>query len=88
MFYLIKLWKEPDDMIQDINSIIVYMRNDTIEQFVNNLHLNIEMEHSSDSLFISTVHSAKGLEWEHVYIIDVTTKDFPSIKQSFYEVTI
>ena len=88
--YLIKIWKENkeqniDNMIQDINSIIIYMKNDTIEQFVNNLHLTIEIEHTDHSLFISTVHSAKGLEWEHVYIIDVTSKDFPSIKPTFYK---
>jgi superfamily I DNA/RNA helicase len=90
--YLIKIWKDNKErnteMIQDINSIILYMRNDTIEQFINNLHLNIEIEHTNDSLFISTIHSAKGLEWDHVYIIDVTCKDFPSIKPGFYTDTL
>jgi DNA helicase-2/ATP-dependent DNA helicase PcrA len=88
--YLIKLWKENkeknmDCRINDINNLITYMGNDSIDVFISNLHLNIEIECMDDSLFLSTAHSAKGLEWEYVYIIDMNNKDFPSMKHCFYK---
>jgi len=87
--YLINIWKQNkeknlDTRINDINSMIHYIGNDSIEDFVSNLHLNIEICTTEDSLFLSTVHGSKGLEWEYVYIIDATSKDFPSIRKSFY----
>lgn len=88
--YLIVLWKDNkekniDSKTMDVNNLITYMGNDTIEQFISNLHLNIDIECMDGSLFLSTAHSAKGLEWEHVYIIDMNNKDFPSVKHSFYK---
>lgn len=88
--YLIQRWRDNKDKnlenkINDINNLITYIGNDTIESFIANLHLNIEIECTDDSLFLSTAHSAKGLEWEHVYIIDMNNKDFPSMKHSFYK---
>jgi len=31
-----------------------------------------------DYLVISTIHSAKGMEWDHVYILNVVDGSFPS----------
>ena len=87
--YLVKIWKENKESnietnINDINNLIMYLNNNTIEEFISNLYLNIEIEYIHDSIYLSTAHSAKGLEWDYVYIIDMNNKDFPSIKQSFY----
>ena len=87
--YLIKIWTDNHDKnikvkIDDVNKLIAFIGNDTIEMFVSHLHLNIEFDNNA-SIFLSTIHSAKGLEWEHVYIIDMNYKDFPSIKHSFYQ---
>jgi hypothetical protein len=38
-----------------------------------------------NKLYLSTVHGSKGLEWEHVYLLDVTNYDFPNIQKTFYE---
>lgn len=45
----------------------------------------------SEGIFISTMHSAKGLEFKHVFIIDLINGDFPSassidsMKQGIFE---
>ena len=88
--YLIKLWKDNKEKnietkINDVNKLILFMGNEPIDVFISNLHLNIEIDNNEECIFLSTAHSAKGLEWDHVYIIDVNCKDFPSIKHSFYK---
>ena len=37
-----------------------------------------------NSIYLTTIHGAKGLEWEYVYLIDVDSDNFPSIRQNFY----
>jgi DNA helicase II / ATP-dependent DNA helicase PcrA len=88
--YLIILWKDNrerniENKITDMNNLIIYLGNDIIETFISNLNLNIDIISTEDSLFLSTVHSAKGLEWDHVYIMDMNNNDFPSLKHSFYK---
>lgn len=88
--YLSELWiinreKDVEKRLLDITNLIMYMGNSSISDFISNLHLNIDIENSEDCLYLSTVHGAKGLEWEHVYIIDMNSKDFPNIRQSFYK---
>jgi DNA helicase-2/ATP-dependent DNA helicase PcrA len=34
--------------------------------------------HDEDYLILSTVHSAKGMEWDHVYILNVVDGSFPN----------
>ena len=89
--YLIKIWKKNnerniDEFISDINNIMYYiMDEDNVNTFINNLHLNVEIDTTDDGLSLSTIHSAKGLEWDHVYIVDMNNKDFPNIRHCFYK---
>ena len=88
--YLIFLWesngeKNIEIRKADMISLLVSKKTQNIEDFLNNIHLNLEIESYDDSLFLSTVHGSKGLEWEHVYIIDMDCKNFPSIRQAFYK---
>lgn len=94
--YLIRLYLEIiyknngdynfEKKITEIETLIDYFSETSIEDFIGNIYLdqydNCNME---DVLFLSTVHGAKGLEWDHVYLIDVTNNNFPFIRQSFYK---
>jgi DNA helicase II / ATP-dependent DNA helicase PcrA len=44
-----------------------------------------EIEGNLDNcLFLSTVHGAKGLEYDYTYIIDFNCNIFPSVRPKFY----
>jgi hypothetical protein len=92
--YLIYLWELNNDMRNtgnmeqrksDMISLLAFMNKQSIEEFINNIHLNLEIDNSEDSLFLSTVHSSKGLEWEYVYLLDMDCKNFPNIRQNYYK---
>lgn len=92
-FYLINLWElnnttksfNIETRKNDLISLLMFMNKQSIEEFISNIHLNLEIDSIEDSLFLSTVHGSKGLEWEHVYIIDMDCKNFPNIRQSYYK---
>jgi DNA helicase-2/ATP-dependent DNA helicase PcrA len=93
-FYLINLWEMNHNNSKNINlearkndlvSLLMFMNKQSIEEFISNIHLNLEIDTIEDSLFLSTVHGSKGLEWEHVYIIDMDCKNFPNVRQSYYK---
>ena len=88
--YLFMLWennneKNMDSRKEDLISLLVFMNKQSIDEFINNIHLNLEIDSIDDCLFLSTVHGSKGLEWEHVYIIDMDCKNFPNVRQAFYK---
>ncbi len=88
--YLVNLWtinneKNLDLREKDLLSLLSFMNKQSIEEFISNIHLNLEIDTIEDSLFLSTVHGSKGLEWEYVYIIDMDCKNFPNIRQSYYK---
>ncbi len=88
--YLEKLWtikKESnvEGKVADIYNLLNYLKNSSLEQFINDLYLNQEVETNLENvLYLTTIHGAKGLEWEYVYIIDVNSKDFPSVRPKYY----
>jgi DNA helicase-2/ATP-dependent DNA helicase PcrA len=92
--YLMNLWISNNDNSKNYNmenrekdllSLLSFMNKQSIEEFISNIHLNLEIDNIEDSLFLSTVHGSKGLEWEYVYIIDMDCKNFPSVRQSYYK---
>jgi DNA helicase-2/ATP-dependent DNA helicase PcrA len=88
--YLEKIWsvkhKNIDEYKNDILSLLYYLRNTSLIDFINNLYLTQEIESTYENvLYLSTVHGAKGLEWEHVYVIDVNHNDFPYIQFDYYK---
>jgi len=87
--YLEKLWsiknKNIEELRNDILNLLYYLRNSSLNNFINDLYLNQEIELLNNNvLYLSTIHGAKGLEWEHVYILDVTNYDFPNIQNEYY----
>jgi len=88
--YLEKLWTQKKEhnietKIMDIYNLLNYLKNSSLEEFINDLYLNQEVETNLDNvLYLTTIHGAKGLEWKYVYIIDVDCKNFPSIRCKYY----
>ena len=88
--YLEKVYKFNGDYnlekkMNEILALTEYFGETSIEDFISNIYLDQYEDFSMDDvLFLSTVHGAKGLEWKYVYLIDVTSKNFPCIKQNFY----
>jgi hypothetical protein len=69
----------------DIYNLINYLKNSSLEEFINDLYLNQEIETNLENvIYLGTIHSVKGLEADCVYIIDVNSKDFPSIRPNYY----
>jgi DNA helicase-2/ATP-dependent DNA helicase PcrA len=89
--YLEKLWSIPskiEENKKDILYLLYYLKNSNnsgLIDFIRDIYLNQEIETIHDnSLYCSTIHGAKGLEWDYVYIIDVNNTDFPNIQNDYY----
>ena len=99
IFYLQDLWKlnkqsnikgmkywNIEEKIEDTKTLLGFMNNQSsLEEFVNDLYLNHEVDAKyEESLYLTTVHGSKGLEWKYVYIIDMDSRNFPAIMPKFY----
>jgi DNA helicase-2/ATP-dependent DNA helicase PcrA len=87
--YLERLWlyknKNIEEQKNDILNLLYYLRNSNLVEFINDLYLNQEINNTYDNvLYLSTIHGSKGLEWDHVYLIDVNNIDFPNIQNGYY----
>lgn len=81
--YMEHFWSNENK--NDINNLLCYLKNYSLEEFINNLYLNQEVNPNSDEmLYLSTIHGAKGLEWNYVYIIDMNSRNFPFIRPKYY----
>jgi DNA helicase-2/ATP-dependent DNA helicase PcrA len=71
------------ERIEDIRRVAEYARDfDSVEQFLADMTLltNVpgeEVRSRKDRVILSTVHQAKGLEWDVVFIIWLIEKQFP-----------
>ena len=89
IFYLNELWKNKNYNIkivnQDINNLLSFIKNSNLKDCINDLYLHEDISTDNDSIVLSTIHSAKGLEWDDVYIVDLDNNEFPNIKSLYYE---
>ncbi len=86
--YLENEYLDYKDRKNDIKQLITFAEKyDKLEEFLAEATLqegytakNIEtgMEQKKDKVVLSTVHQAKGLEWENVFIINLSSGAFPS----------
>ena len=83
--YLSELWTKKKESnieakIEDIRTLLNFLNELTLDEFISELYLNIEIDaEEDDNILLSTVHGAKGLEWDYVYLIDMNSNDFPLI---------
>ena len=68
----------------DINHLINNFNSISIIDFINDIYLNQEVNNLENSIYLSTIHGSKGLEWKYVYIIDVSISSFYFIKSRNY----
>ena len=76
------------DKSLDIFNLINHLKNsthNTMNDFINDIYLNQEIETNNENLLcLTTIHGAKGLEWDYVYLIDMDASNFPSIRPKYY----
>ena len=84
--YFNNLWKDKNKY-QDLLNLLKYCKNasNDIINFINNIYLEYDNnEDNENSIYLTTIHGSKGLEWKYVYLIDVNINDFPFIKSKYY----
>ncbi|MFX1258152.1 MAG: ATP-dependent helicase [Promethearchaeota archaeon] len=94
--HLKKEFENYEDRLKDVNALRDFaFKFNSIREFLDDLNLiapeiskniNIlsekENKMNSDRLILSTIHKAKGLEWDIVFIISLCESLFPSQKNS------
>jgi DNA helicase-2/ATP-dependent DNA helicase PcrA len=92
LLFLEKIWSSKknnshlEDKIKDIHLLLSYLNTTNIQQFITELYLNQSIEINLDnSIYLTTIHGAKGLEWDYVYLIDVDSDNFPAIKTNYFK---
>lgn len=87
--YLMKNFENYEERKEDIEQLSNYSNNfKSTREFLSDLALltNVQAEdvveagEEGESIVLSTVHRAKGLEWSRVFIIGLTDGSFPSAK--------
>ncbi|MCX7846300.1 MAG: ATP-dependent helicase, partial [Dictyoglomaceae bacterium] len=84
--YLKRYYLDYYERIKDIEQLILLAeRYDNLENFLSELSLYtytgeriMEEEEEKDILVLSTIHQAKGLEWEVVFVMRLVQGEFPN----------
>lgn len=92
MNYLEKIWSSKnkfdshlDEKVNDIMLLMNYIASSNFKDFINELYLNQSIEANLDNtIYLTTIHGSKGLEWDYVYLIDVDSDNFPNVKTGYY----
>lgn len=92
LHYLEKVWSTKnkydshlEEKIKDILLLLSYLAYSTLKDFINELYLNQSIEANLDNtIYLTTIHGSKGLEWDYVYLIDVDSENFPNVKHGYY----
>lgn len=91
--YLYNHYPNAEDRIEDIEQMIRFaLKYTSLEQFISELSLQSvsggegeEREEDKERLILSTVHQAKGLEWDYVFVISLNDGRFPSARSDYKE---
>ncbi len=87
--YLKKTYENYEERKEDIEQLANYSNNfKSIREFLSDLALLsnvqaedvVEPDEDGETIVLSTVHRAKGLEWSRVFIIGLSDGSFPSAK--------
>ncbi len=84
--YLVQNFENPERRMEDIEGLREFIaRFDSMEEFLSETALLSNLDRTAesdgaeqDAIRLSTVHQAKGLEWDHVFVIWLTDGMFPS----------
>ncbi len=82
--YLRSFFDNPEERITDLNRFCdLSAKYESIEDVIAEFSLSEDFqarEGGGDAVTLSTVHQAKGLEWDTVFVISLKEGDFPYIK--------
>lgn len=73
--------KNIDYIINEIKEVLSKKSKKEIEEYLSLMSLNKSVDDDDEKIIISTIHSAKGLEWNNCYILNAEQGKFP-IKKS------
>jgi len=84
--YLISQYTDANQRLDDLEQLSVYADSyDSLNKFVDEVTLQegfgVKQEQGSedeDKLVLTTVHQAKGLEWESVFVMNMVESGFPN----------
>ena len=70
---------DPQKRIEDLKIVTEFIKqSENLEDFISLAAINDNNEPEEDkAVILSTIHSAKGLEWNNVIIAGITTNIFP-----------
>lgn len=84
-----KIQEEIDDRKQSLETLMSFIKNNTtIESFLNFVYNTTDKRKKTkdkDCVQLMTLHSSKGLEWKHVFIISIEDGKFPHTKSDLME---
>ena len=82
--YLMSKYSDYKQREEDLNQLAIFASNyESLEKFLSEVALqesfNIKSDErkNEDRIILSTVHQAKGLEWEVVFLMHLTSDSFP-----------
>lgn len=81
--YLKEKFTDYKNREEDLDQLAIFSASySSLDLFLNEISLQEnfsgrESTNREDSVILSTVHQAKGLEWEAVFVINMTDKSFP-----------
>jgi len=86
--YIYSAWPNAEMRIEDLGQMARFaLRYNSLETLISDLALqgvadtdSEETDRSDGKVILSTVHQAKGLEWDVVFIIGMNDGRFPSVK--------
>ncbi|MGB0756854.1 MAG: ATP-dependent helicase [Patescibacteria group bacterium] len=88
--YALATFENARDRLEDIDQLASFSdQYDTIEQLLSDITLaeNFQAERVAaepddygEELVLSTIHQAKGLEWDHVFVLHLASGQFPHTK--------
>jgi DNA helicase-2/ATP-dependent DNA helicase PcrA len=84
--YFNVLWNDANKS-KDLKLLLKNIDNNLINlyEYIKKLYLENDIKNENiDSLYLTTIHGSKGLEWKVVYLIDVNINDFPLIRTKYY----
>jgi DNA helicase-2/ATP-dependent DNA helicase PcrA len=86
--YLYSYYPNAEDRVEDIEQMMKFaIKYNSLETFISELSLQSasggevdEVEEDRECVILSTVHQAKGLEWNTIFVIGLNDGRFPSAK--------
>ena len=77
---------EIKDRLQSIEVLKSFVKGNNLEQFITYVYSNNTKKKSKkNSVKLMSVHSSKGLEWDHTFVISIEDRNFPHEKSELSE---